>query len=166
MKKLKFKDLSYRPISIMSFLLVLCLIHNEGNAQELKSSKGFGLVVNATKGIKAMTIHSANENVNGIANVPISNSKVSLSTDCKGISIVSNEKLITKKSLTSYEMPQIQKKNTKSVASKAVNVSGIIDASTLEDNAELVLTGNTNLFMDVNKTLKCIRGDYTLTLSG
>ena len=166
MKKLKFKDLSYRPISVMSFLLVLCLIHNQGNAQELKSSKGFGLVVNATKGIKAMTIHSANENVNGIANVPISNSKVSLSTDCKGISIVSNEKLITKKSLTSYEMPQIQKKNTKSVASKAVNVSGIIDASTLEDNAELVLTGNTNLFMDVNKTLKCIRGDYTLTLSG
>ena len=48
----------------------------------------------------------------------------------------------------------------------AVNVSGLIDASTLADNAEIVLTGNTNLFMNVNKTLKCISGDYTLTISG
>ena len=48
----------------------------------------------------------------------------------------------------------------------AVNVYGLIDASTLADNAEIVLTGNTNLFMNVNKTLKCISGDYTLTISG
>ncbi len=48
----------------------------------------------------------------------------------------------------------------------AVNVSGLIDASTLADNAEIVLTGNTNLFMNVNKTLKYISGDYTLTISG
>ena len=67
-----------------------------------------------------------------------------------------------KESLSNFTFPDIQTRNTTS----AIEVSGLIDASTLEDNAELVLTGNTNLFMDVNKTLKCIRGDYTLTLSG
>ena len=166
MKHSKIRNLSYRLVSIASFLLVLCLTHNQVNAQELNLSKGPGAITNVTMSRDIQSVHISNEDFNDIANVPISNSIVSLSTDCKGVSIVSNEKLITKKSLTSYEMPQIQKKNTKSVASKAVNVSGIIDASTLEDNAELVLTGNTNLFMDVNKTLKCIRGDYTLTLSG
>ncbi|MBR3920146.1 MAG: hypothetical protein IKJ59_15710, partial [Clostridia bacterium] len=166
MKHSKIRNLSYRLVSIVSFLLVLCLTHNQVNAQELNLSKGLGAITNVTMSRDIQSVHISNEDFNDIANVPISNSIVSLSTDCKGVSIVSNEKLITKKSLTSYEMPQIQKKNTKSVASKAVNVSGIIDASTLEDNAELVLTGNTNLFMDVNKTLRCIRGDYTLTLSG
>ena len=166
MKHSKIRNLSYRLVSIVSFLLVLCLTHNQVNAQELNLSKGPGAITNVTMSRDIQSVHISNEDFNDIANVPISNSIVSLSTDCKGVSIVSNEKLITKKSLTSYEMPQIQKKNTKSVASKAVNVSGIIDASTLEDNAELVLTGNTNLFMDVNKTLRCIRGDYTLTLSG
>ncbi|MBQ3188092.1 MAG: hypothetical protein IJB60_01485, partial [Bacteroidaceae bacterium] len=166
MKHSKISNLSYRLVSIVSFLLVLCLTHNQVNAQQLNLSKGPGAITNVTMSRDIQSVHISNEDFNDIANVPISNSIVSLSTDCKGVSIVSNEKLITKKSLTSYEMPQIQKKNTKSVASKAVNVSGIIDASTLEDNAELVLTGNTNLFMDVNKTLKCIRGDYTLTLSG
>ncbi len=166
MKHSKIRNLSYRLVSIVSFLLVLCLTHNQVNAQELNLSKGPGAITNVTMSRDIQSVHISNEDFNDIANVPISNSIVSLSTDCKGVSIVSNEKLITKKSLTSYEMPQIQKKNTKSVASKVVNVSGIIDASTLEDNAELVLTGNTNLFMDVNKTLKCIRGDYTLTLSG
>ena len=166
MKHSKIRNLSYRLVSIVSFLLVLCLTHNQVNAQELNLSKGPGAITNVTMSRDIQSVHISNEDFNDIANVPISNSIVSLSTDCKGVSIVINEKLITKKSLTSYEMPQIQKKNTKSVAFKVVNVSGIIDASTLEDNAELVLTGNTNLFMDVNKTLKCISGDYTLTLSG
>ena len=67
-----------------------------------------------------------------------------------------------KESLSNFTFPEVQTRSTTS----AIEVSGLIDASTLEDNAELVLTGNTNLFMDVNKTLKCIRGDYTLTLSG
>ncbi len=48
----------------------------------------------------------------------------------------------------------------------AVNVSGLIDASTLANNSEVVLTGNTTIYMDVNKTLKSISGDYTLTISG
>ncbi len=67
-----------------------------------------------------------------------------------------------KESLSNFTFPEVQTRSTTS----AIEVSGLIDASTLEDNAELVLTGNTNLFMDVNKTLKCISGDYALTISG
>ena len=67
-----------------------------------------------------------------------------------------------KESLSNFTFPDIQTRSTTS----AIEVSGLIDASTLPNNAELVLTGNTNLFMDVNKTLKCISGDYALTLSG
>ncbi|MBO5313742.1 MAG: hypothetical protein J6A70_00470, partial [Prevotella sp.] len=166
MKELKIRNLSYRLVSLMGFLLMLCIAHNQGNAQELKLSKGHSSVANSTVSREIMSIHSADGVNKTIASVAWGNSELSLSTDSKSVSIVSNEELTTKESLASYEMPQIQKKNTKKVASKAVKASGVIDASTLEDNAELVLTGNTNLFMDVNKTLKCISGDYTLTLSG
>lgn len=48
----------------------------------------------------------------------------------------------------------------------AVNISGTVNASTLPDNAEVMLTGNTNLYMDVNKTIKTLQADYPLTLSG
>ena len=47
-----------------------------------------------------------------------------------------------------------------------IKVSGQVDASLLPDNAELMLTGNTNLYMDVNKTIKAILADYELTVSG
>jgi len=67
-----------------------------------------------------------------------------------------------KESLSNFTFPDIQTRSTTS----AIEVSGLIDASTLPNNAEIVLVGNTNLFMDVNKTLKCIRGDYALTISG
>ncbi|MBQ2906590.1 MAG: hypothetical protein IJE47_02335, partial [Bacteroidales bacterium] len=67
-----------------------------------------------------------------------------------------------KESLSNFTFPDIQTRSTTS----AIEVSGLIDASTLPNNAEIVLVGNTNLFMDVNKTLKCIRGDYSLTISG
>ncbi|MBQ4633132.1 MAG: hypothetical protein IJB46_07295, partial [Prevotella sp.] len=166
MKELKIRNLSYRLVSLMGFLLMLCIAHNQGNAQELKLSKSPNSVANSTVSREIMSIHSADGVNKTIASVAWGNSELSLSTDSKSVSIVSNEELTTKESLASYGMPQIQKKNTKKVASKAVKASGVIDASTLEDNAELVLTGNTNLFMDVNKTLKCISGDYTLTLSG
>ena len=48
----------------------------------------------------------------------------------------------------------------------AVNISGTVDASTLPDDAEVVLTGNTNLYMDVNKTIKSIQADYPLIVNG
>ena len=166
MKELKFKILLYRLVRIMSSLLVLCLIYNQGNAQELKSSKGLGLVANATKNKEAIPIHFRGEADNGIANISVGNSEISLLSDCDGIVNIGNKKQGNSESLTAYEFPQIQVWEAKGRASAAINVSGIIDASTLEDNAELVLTGNTNLFMDVNKTLKCITGDYSLTLSG
>ena len=51
-------------------------------------------------------------------------------------------------------------------STSAVNISGSVNVSTLADNSEVVLTGNTNIYMDVNKTLKSITGDYMLTLSG
>ena len=51
-------------------------------------------------------------------------------------------------------------------STSAVNISGSLNVSTLADNSEVVLTGNTNIYMDVNKTLKSITGDYMLTLSG
>ena len=47
-----------------------------------------------------------------------------------------------------------------------VKISGLVDASTIADNAVIELVGNANLFMDVNKTFKCITGNYALTLSG
>ena len=57
------------------------------------------------------------------------------------------------------------KKALKATAA-AVNISGSVNASTLANNSEVVLTGNTTIYMDVNKTLKSISGDYTLTLNG
>ncbi len=46
------------------------------------------------------------------------------------------------------------------------NVSGTIYASSLADNDNLVLTGDTTLVMDVNKSLKSISGAYALTIQG
>ena len=48
----------------------------------------------------------------------------------------------------------------------AVNVSGAVYASSLSDNAELILTGDTTLIMDVQKDLKSISGNYALTITG
>ena len=53
-----------------------------------------------------------------------------------------------------------------SSAAATVKISGLVDASTIADNAVIELVGNANLFMDVSKTFKCISGDYALTLSG
>ena len=51
-------------------------------------------------------------------------------------------------------------------AAATVKISGLIDASTIADNSAIELVGNANLFMDANKTFKCITGNYALTLSG
>ena len=48
----------------------------------------------------------------------------------------------------------------------AVDISGTVNASSLPDNAEVVLTGNTNINMDVAKTIKSLQADYPLTISG
>ena len=48
----------------------------------------------------------------------------------------------------------------------AVNVSSTVNVSSLQDNAELKLTGPTTLNIDVDKTIKSIRGDYDLTIQG
>ena len=48
MKHSKIRNLSYRLVSIASFLLVLCLTHNQVNAQELNLSKGPGAITNVT----------------------------------------------------------------------------------------------------------------------
>ena len=53
-----------------------------------------------------------------------------------------------------------------SVSTMATNISGSVNASALADDSEVVLTGNTNLYMDVNKTIKSIQADYPLTISG
>ena len=47
-----------------------------------------------------------------------------------------------------------------------VKISGLVDASTIADNSAIELVGDANLFMDANKTFKCITGNYALTLSG
>lgn len=49
---------------------------------------------------------------------------------------------------------------------RADEVTGMVNASSLPDNAEIVLTGNTNLYMDTNKTFSRIRGNYDLSVSG
>ncbi len=48
----------------------------------------------------------------------------------------------------------------------AADVSGTINVSSLADNAELKLTGATTLNIDVDKTIKSIRGNYALTIQG
>ena len=48
----------------------------------------------------------------------------------------------------------------------ATNISGSVNASALADNSDIVLTGNTNLYMDVNKTIKTLNAAYPLTISG
>ncbi|MCR4739248.1 MAG: hypothetical protein K5886_03185, partial [Lachnospiraceae bacterium] len=47
-----------------------------------------------------------------------------------------------------------------------VNVSGTIKASTLSDNDMVQLTGDTTLFMDVERTLMFIWGNYELVVGG
>ena len=54
----------------------------------------------------------------------------------------------------------------KAPSAGTVKISGLVDASTIADNAAIELVGNANLFMDANKTFKSISGDYTLTISG
>ena len=54
----------------------------------------------------------------------------------------------------------------KAPSAATVKISGLVDASTIADNAAIELVGNANLFMDANKTFKCITGNYALTLSG
>ena len=53
-----------------------------------------------------------------------------------------------------------------SVSTTATNISGSVNASALADNSDIVLTGNTNLYMDVNKTIKTLNAAYPLTISG
>ena len=53
-----------------------------------------------------------------------------------------------------------------SVSATATNISGYVNASALADNSDIVLTGNTNLYMDVNKTIKTLNAAYPLTISG
>ncbi len=48
----------------------------------------------------------------------------------------------------------------------SVNVQGKVNASSLADGVEVVLTGNTELFVDANKSINKITGDYTLDISG
>ena len=49
---------------------------------------------------------------------------------------------------------------------RRTNVSGSVYASSLVENDNIVLTGNTTLFMDSNLTLTSIRGDYSLNVQG
>lgn len=104
-------------------------------------------------------------NFRGDANLSNDTTHIASVSLSEGGEIISNDCVNaqpTKESLSNFTFPDIQTRNTTS----AIEVSGLIDASTLPDNAEIVLVGNTNMFMDVNKTLKCIRGDYALTISG
>ena len=48
----------------------------------------------------------------------------------------------------------------------AVNVFGIVNASTLPDDADLILTGDTTLVMDVEKRFCSVRGPYNLRIEG
>ena len=59
-----------------------------------------------------------------------------------------------------------QRTGIRKAPAATVKISGLVDASTIADNAVIELVGNANLFMDVSKTFKCISGDYALTLSG
>ena len=53
-----------------------------------------------------------------------------------------------------------------SVSAMATNVSGPMYASNLVDNDDIVLIGNTVLFMNSDLTLKSISGDYNLEIQG
>ena len=47
------------------------------------------------------------------------------------------------------------------------NISGLVYASTIPDNSEIMLSGDTTLVMDVSKTIQSITGrDYALTIQG
>jgi|GEM_PF-4016594 len=51
-------------------------------------------------------------------------------------------------------------------SAEEVSVSGNVYASDLPDGADVIITGNTTLSIDANKTISSISGDYELTLSG
>ncbi len=46
------------------------------------------------------------------------------------------------------------------------SIFGIVNASTLPDNADIVLTADTTIIMDVDKTVSSIRGSHALRLEG
>ncbi|MCR5688450.1 MAG: carbohydrate-binding domain-containing protein [Lachnospiraceae bacterium] len=50
--------------------------------------------------------------------------------------------------------------------SSALMTNGNINASSFLEHDELVITGDTTLNMDTDRYLKCIRGDYALTIKG
>ena len=69
---------------------------------------------------------------------------------------------IEDKSLSTHKT----KEGFESFSPTAVSAPGTINASSLADNAEVKLSGKTNIYMDVSKSLKSISGDYSLTISG
>ena len=143
-KEMKLQFLSMLFLRIICLIFAFCLVQNRANAQETLRANGMDIIANAR--VNEVEVPSLNGG--------------------DAISIANNSMLPMQGNLSDFHFPAIQKRKIAGRASAAVNVSGIVDASTLADDAELVLTGNTNLFMDVNKTLKCISGDYSLTLSG
>ncbi len=143
-KEMKLQFLSMLFLRIICLIFAFCLVQNRANAQETLRANGMDIIANAR--VNEVEVPSLNGG--------------------DAISIANNSMLPMQGNLSDSHLPAIQKRKIAGRASAAVNVSGIVDASTLADDAELVLTGNTNLFMDVNKTLKCISGDYSLTLSG
>ena len=52
------------------------------------------------------------------------------------------------------------------LTASATNVSNTVYTSNLVENDELVLTGDTTLFVNADLTLKSISGDYTLEIQG
>ena len=143
-KEMKLQFLSMLFLRIICLIFAFCLVQNRANAQETLRANGMGIIANArVNEVEVLSLNGGD-----------------------AISIANNSMLPMQGNLFDFHFPAIQKRKIAGRASAAVNVSGIVDASTLADDAELVLTGNTNLFMDVNKTLKCISGDYSLTLSG
>ena len=144
MKQLDFKVLSFGFVRIMSFLFALCVTPYQASAQEFPNSEEKG----------------------SLADMVFHNDDILLSEGMEGISNIADGNMPIKKSLSTYDFPMAQARKVASRASTATNVYGLIDASTLPDNATIVLTGNTNLYMNVNKALQSISGDYTLTISG
>ena len=159
-------------------------ISDKGNAEALDTSVKDGAVEAVTDGFSFYTVEFTYGTMTyvlpGDSEVKLSDvlSYVGLSGEVTAASGSNDELFSVTKESGEWMIHSHQPFNTEEKLSVTINgivyeiivtdsnVSGTIYASSLTDNDSLVLTGDTTLVMDVNKSLKSISGGYALTVQG
>ena len=139
-------------LQIYSMLLFLLFVPVSMGAQTLMSNGNVSLRPDVMRNHQAgFSLKDVHNSFPGIA-----------TKERKDIETPLKPNSIEDKSLSTHKT----KEGFESFSPTAVSAPGTINASSLADNAEVKLSGKTNIYMDVSKSLKSISGDYSLTISG